>query len=217
MLVLVAATLLLLLEERWLAAGIVAAFATASRPNAIAVVAACAVAAWMAWRRQRDWRAWVAPLLAPIGFIAFQLFLWARTGERDVWFRVQQDAWNEGASFGWTAVRRTADVFTNPFDSATNIITALCVIATVIGLYVLFKAKLPAPIVAYTVVVLALMLLPATVTARPRFLYTAFPVLIAGAAIWPEDEEKWWALGLSLFAAGLVAVTALYGLFAAIP
>jgi Gpi18-like mannosyltransferase len=217
MLVLVAAALLLLLERRWLLAGLVSALATASRPNAIAIVAACAVAAWLAWRRDHDWRAWLAPLLAPIGFIAFQLYLWAHTGELTVWARVQQDAWNEGASFGWTALRRTAEAFTSPFDSATNIITMLCVVATIIGIYVLFKAKLPASFVAYTLVVIALMLLPATVTARPRFLYTAFPILIAGAAIWPKDEEKWWGLGLSLLGAGLVAVTALYGLFAAIP
>jgi Dolichyl-phosphate-mannose-protein mannosyltransferase len=217
MLVLVAAALLLLLERRWLLAGLVSAVATASRPNAIAIVAACAVAAWLAWRRERDWRAWVAPLLAPIGFVVFQLYLWAHTGELTVWARVQQDAWNEGASFGWTALRRTAEAFTSPFDSATNIITMLCVVATAIGIYVLFKARLPASFVAYTLVVIALMLLPATVTARPRFLYTAFPILIAGAAIWPKDEEKWWGLGLSLLGAGLVAVTVLYGLYAAIP
>src|SRR5262249_28174514 len=82
MLVLVAAALLLLLQHRWLAAGVVSALATASRPNAIAIVAACAVAAWLAWRRNRDWRAWVAPLLAPAGFVAFQLYLWVHTGER---------------------------------------------------------------------------------------------------------------------------------------
>jgi Dolichyl-phosphate-mannose-protein mannosyltransferase len=217
MLVLVAAALLLLLDRRWILAGLVSALATASRPNAIAIVAACAVAAWLAWRRERDWRAWLAPLLAPIGFLAFQLYLWAHTGELTVWARVQQDAWNEGASFGWTALRRTAEAFTSPFDSATNIITMLCVVATIIGIYVLFKAKLPASFVAYTLVVIALMLLPATVTARPRFLYTAFPILIAGAAIWPKDEDRWWGLGLSLLGAGLVAVTALYGLYAAIP
>jgi len=61
------------------------------------------------------------------------------------------------------------------------------------------------------------MLLPATVTARPRFLYTAFPALIGVAAIWPDDNEDWWALLLAVCSAGLVAVTALYGLYAAIP
>ena len=57
MLALVGATLLLLLDERWLLAGLSAAAATASRPNAIAICAACAVAAWIAWRRHHDWRA----------------------------------------------------------------------------------------------------------------------------------------------------------------
>jgi hypothetical protein len=217
MLALVGATLLLLLDERWLLAGIAAAVATASRPNAVAICAACAVAAWIAWRRQRDWRAWIAPALSPLGVLAFQLFLWAHTGERGVWFRVQGDAWNEGVSFGWTALRRTYDAVTSPFGSATNIITALCVLATVAGLWALFKARLPAPVVAYTAVVVALMLLPSTVTARPRFLYAAFPLLIAAAAVWPDDDDQWWALGLSLCGGGLVAVTALYGLHAAIP
>ena len=34
------------------------------------------------------------------------------------------------------------------------------------------------------------MLLPDTVTARPRFLFTAFPLLIAVAAVWPDDDER---------------------------
>ena len=133
MLTLVAATLLLLLDERWLLAGLTAALATASRPNAIAVCAACLVAAWIAWRRHHDWRAWLAPVLSPLGAVAFQLFLWARTGEPGVWFRVQSEAWSEGVSFGWTALRRTYDAAASPLGSATNVVTALCVLATVAG------------------------------------------------------------------------------------
>jgi hypothetical protein len=217
MLALAAAALLLLLDRRWLAAGIVSALATACRPNALALVGACAVAAWLAWRRDRDWRAWLAPALSPLGFVAFQAYLGVRTGEPGVWFRVQREAWNEGASFGWTAVRRTYEALTSPLDSATNIITALCVLATIAGLWALFRARLPAPVTAYALGAIVLMLVPATVTARPRFLYTAFPVLIAVAAIWPDDRDDWWAMGLALCGAGLVAATALYGLFAAIP
>ena len=95
--------------------------------------------------------------------------------------------------------------------------TALCVLATIGGLYALKRAKLPAPILTYTLVVLVLMVAPATVTARPRFLFTAFPALIAIAAVWPDDDRDWWPLLLGGCGAGLVAVTALYGLFAAIP
>jgi hypothetical protein len=175
------------------------------------------VAAWIAWRRHHDWRAWLAPVLSPLGAVAFQLFLWVRTGEPGVWFRVQSEAWGEGVSFGWTALRRTYEAVADPLGSATNVVTALCVVATVVGVVLLVKVRLPAPVVAYTAVVLTLMLLPSTVTARPRFLYTAFPLLIALAAVWPDDEEQWWALGLSACGAGLVAITALYGLHAAIP
>jgi hypothetical protein len=55
------------------------------------------------------------------------------------------------------------------------------------------------------------------VTARPRFLFAAFPLFIAVAAVWPDDDRDWWPLLMSACGAGLFAVTVLYGLFAAIP
>ena len=89
MLVLVAGCLLFLMQRRWLLAGILAGLATASRPNAIAIVASCVVAAIVAIVQRREWKALLAPLLAPVGWISFQLFLAHQTGERDAWFRVQ--------------------------------------------------------------------------------------------------------------------------------
>ena len=56
-----------------------------------------------------------------------------------------------------------------------------------------------------------------TVTARPRFLFTAFPLLISVAAIWPDADDEMWPLLLAACGAGLVAVTALYGVLGAIP
>jgi hypothetical protein len=217
MLVLAAACLLLLMDRRWVLAGVAAALCTATRPNALAVVAACAVAAFVAIRRERDWWSLAAPILAPLGFIAFQLFLWHQTGERKAWWRVQHEAWGEGISFGWTAIRHTYEFTADPFGSATRSITALCLVATLAGLWALWKAKLPPPVVAYTLVVIALMLLPATVTARPRFLFTAFPIVMAVAMIWPDDDREWWGIALATCAAGLVGVVVLYGSFAAIP
>jgi hypothetical protein len=72
-------------------------------------------------------------------------------------------------------------------------------------------------VIVYTIGVLALMLLPKTVTARPRFLFTAFPLIIAIAAWWPKDDDEAWPLLLAVCGAGLVAVTALYGVLGAIP
>ncbi len=58
-----AACLLFLLREQWLFAGLAAALATATRPNAIGVVAACVVAAAMAIWRHRQWWSLVAVAL----------------------------------------------------------------------------------------------------------------------------------------------------------
>src|SRR5438128_829027 len=57
MLALAIGCLLALLKERWVTAGVLGAFATATRPNAVALVAACAWAAGTAIWRRRQWRA----------------------------------------------------------------------------------------------------------------------------------------------------------------
>lgn len=216
-LIAVAAGCLLCLQRRqWLAAGVLALIGTGTRPNGLALVAACAVAALFAIRDRREWKALVAPALAPIGFIAFQWYLYARTGEW-AWFRVQTEAWDEGTSFGWTAVKNTLEAFIRPLSSPTDIITAVSFLTMIALLVVMWKRRLPAPWVAFTLVVLALMILPATVTARPRFLYTAFPAFIAVAAWWPEEREEAWGATIAMGAAGLVALTGLYGVLGAIP
>ena len=104
LIVLAAACLILLLDERWLLAGLAAALATATRPNGVAVVAACVVASFLAIRRSRDWWSLVAVVLAPIGFVFFQWYVGSTAGENWIWFRVQREAWAEGTSFGATAV-----------------------------------------------------------------------------------------------------------------
>ena len=220
MVVLAAACLWCLVEREWVAAGVFAALATATRPNGLALVVACAVAALLAVRERREWRALVAVALAPIGFITFQIWLGQHTGEAGVWFRVQREAWGEGASFGWTAIRNTAEAVAEPLTSPTDTITALAVVATVALVWMSWRAKLPWILTAYSWCVLALMLAPATVTARPRFLYTAFPLLI-GAAKWYEhrrrDDEMLWPMTMAASGAGLAALTGLYGVFGAIP
>jgi Gpi18-like mannosyltransferase len=151
---LAAVTLLFLLDHRFLLAGGAAALATATRPNGLALVLACAVGALGACRTPDGWRwRWrpiVGTLVSPVGFVAFQLFLGSHTGERSVWFRVQRQAWGEGASYGMAAITKTMKFTLSPFHSAVNVITALCVIATIGCLVALWKAKLPAVVNAYT-------------------------------------------------------------------
>lgn len=220
MLVVAAATMLCLLQRRWLLAGVFAALTTATRPNGVAIALACVVAAFLAVKDERDWRSMSSVLLAPVGFIAFQVWLGQHAGEPFVWFRVQREAWDEGASFGWTAVQNTLEAIAQPLTSPTDTITAISVVTTVILLWMAHRARMPLWMNAYSWAVIALMLVPATVTARPRFLYTAFPLLI-GAAVWYEErhrtDDRSWALTMAGCGAGLAALTGLYGVFGAIP
>lgn len=220
MLVLAAACLLMLVDREWTAAGVFAALATATRPNGVALVVACAVAAFFAIRDRREWNSLVAVALAPVGFVTFQIWLGQHTGETGAWFRVQGEAWGEGASFGWTAIKNTGEAITRPLTSPTDTITAISFVATIILVVLAVKVRLNWIVMAYSFAILALMLAPATVTARPRFLFTAFPLLIA-AAKWYDarrhKDDTWWALTLAACGAGLTGLTGLYGVFGAIP
>jgi len=230
-LVLAAACLLLLHDERWFMAGLAAALATATRPNGVAIVAACAVAAGIAIVTKRQWSALWSVLLAPIGFIAFQLYVDDTAGERGAWFRVQREAWSEGTSFGITAVKNTFGFLTSPFDSPADALTFLSLAALGVMLFAAWKQRLPWSWIAFSVVVIALMLIPETVTARPRFVYTAFPLFIAVAAWWPQPSpadvangddglslaDASWYLMVGLSCTGLAVLTTLYGVFGAIP
>lgn len=227
LIVLAAACLIFLVDERWLLAGLAAALATASRPNGVAVVAACVVASALAIRRTRAWSSLVAVLLAPIGFVFFQWYVDRTAGERGAWFRVQREAWSEGTSFGATAVTNTIGFLTSPLSSPTDALTALTMVALVAMAWCAWRVRLPWVLVAFCAVIVALMLIPETVTARPRFLFTAFPFFIAVAAWWPERTESdhhrasWEYLGwdavLVACGAGLAALTGLYAVFGVIP
>jgi len=218
LLVLAAACLLALTREKWLVAGVLAAVATTTRPNGIAVVAACAIASFIAIKTKRQWSSLVAPLLAPVGFLFFQWWIDRHTGESRVWFRVQGEAWKEGASFGLTAIRNTLEAFTKPLTSPTDLITAVSFLCTIFLVWIAWRRGLPPVAAAYSAVIVALMLLPATVTARPRFLFTAFPLVIV-AALWLDSDKRkhWWPYVMATSGAGLVALTALYGVYGAIP
>lgn len=217
MLMIAALCFIALRQKAWWIAGLLAALGTACRPNGIALVAACGVAALVAIKDDREWRALVAPLLAPWGFVGFMVFLKFHTNENAAWFRVQREAWKEGTSFGATAVSRTFDFFLNPTGSPTSVLTAASMIAMFIAFYFLYKYRLPLMYLAYSAVVIGLMLIPATVTARPRFLYTAFPLIFPVARALRDDDDKWWPVVVLVLATSLVAVTGIYGVRGAIP
>jgi len=178
MIALAAGCLLALVSRRWLAAGLAAGLATATRPNAVALVACCAWAAAGPLRR-REWRAAAAPLLAPVGLLAFFGFLWARTGQAQAWWRVQRDGWDQNVDFGWTTVRQFAQAAGDPLADLNHLIAALSLVFVVVAGIALVRSRLPAVLSIYAGVVMAIALASDITVSRPRFLLTAFPLVIA--------------------------------------
>lgn len=215
-----AACLLFLVREQWLLAGVAAAICTATRPNAIAIVAACAVAATIAIVRHRQWRSLLCVALAPLGVVGYHLYLRLHTGESGAWNRAQREAWNEGWSWGATAVRFTWRFFENPLGTgygATYLHTAIALAMLAFGLYCSWRVRLPWPLLAYVAVIIVLMVGPSTVSARPRFVFTAFPLILGVAAFWQRRSRESWDAVVVLSAGGLAAAAMFYGSFAAIP
>jgi hypothetical protein len=130
---------------------------------------------------------------------------------------VQNEAWDEGTSFGLTAIQRVADFFVHPVSSPTSMMTVFSLVLMGIMIWAAKRHRLPAHHVAYSVVVLALMLIPETVTARPRFLFTAFPLLLSCGALMRDEDGDRWLVTVAIFSAGLVCVSGLYGVYGIIP
>jgi len=218
---LAAGCLLALRRRHWWLAGVLAALATATRPNGLALVIACAVAALEAVRLRREWRALVAPILAPIGFIGFHAYLRLHTGEDWVWFRVQRLVWEEHLTFGASTAWQVRRLLTDPGRSWEDVLATATVVAAIALLALAWRMRLSWAGLAYSAVILRLMVLPSTVTARPRFLYTAFPLIIALAAWWPDEERAWsrrgWRLLLVTSGLALAGVTMLYGSYDVVP
>jgi hypothetical protein len=110
MLSLAVVCLLALLDRRWLLTWVAAGLATATRPNAVALLPACLWAAARAIQRRGECRAVVAPALAPVGVVAFHVFLWWRTGRPDAWSLIQRNGWQERVDFGVGTLDRLGEI-----------------------------------------------------------------------------------------------------------
>lgn len=212
MLALTIGSLLALMSRRWVTAGVLAALATACRPNAIVLVAACGWASFSAIRAGRDWRSLAAPLLAPAGFVAFQGYLWARTGAADAWWRTQREGWGEhlAPDATWDKIAEFAEA---PLVDV-NITVAMAGIAFVaIATVLLVRARPPGAILVYTAGIVLLALLSQTLGPRPRFILTAFP-LVAVAGRWLQGNAFALVVGCSATVLGSFAVVSVVSLLA---
>ena len=80
-----------------------------------------------------------------------------------------------------------------------------------------WKRRVPAALNAYSAVIIAMMLMPDTVTARRASCSRRSVVHLGWRVVRARRPQGLWPYVLAASSVGLVAVTAIYGVYAAIP
>ena len=168
-----------LLDRRWWLAGLLGAVATAASPVALAFVVACAWSAVRAVRADRSPTPLVAPLLAPLGFVAYMAYLWAHTGTLNSWRLTERGGWRSYPSVAFPFKVVWAFVHDPLSPALTGQILFAGTVLAVIGVVLMVRERQPAPMLVYGVCALGAAAVSQPVGLRPRFLMLAFPVVVA--------------------------------------
>jgi mannosyltransferase PIG-V len=192
MIPLAAGCLLALQKKRWLLAGALAGVATATEPQALALVPACAVAAALELRRH-GWtarRALLAPALSTFGAAAFALFLWIWTGSPFASLIAQRDGWGERTDILALIhlTEQLADqISLRHFNHPTidlNLVVGLggaIILIVLLALVARNWREMSVEAIVYTMGIAWLGLTSEFVPPMPRLLITAFPAVIVVA------------------------------------
>lgn len=175
----VAFGLLALLRRQWCLAGLLGLVATAASPIALAFVLSCA---WCAGReviRQRAWRALIAPVLAPLGFIAYMAWLLVHTGNLSAWRLTEQGGWKSGPSILYPVHVATTFLFNPLAPTETGQILIAGSVLAVIGAVLAIREPQPAPVLIYGLAAALMTAVSSPVGLRPRFVMLAFPLVLA--------------------------------------
>lgn len=202
--------LLALRHRRWWIAGVCGAVATATRPNAVVLVACCAFASIVAIRKRREWASLSAPALSIVGIMAYFVFLWRRTGDAFSWFDIERRVWDE--RFAPTAVlERIGNSYNQLFANGPREFNALfptfALVFVVAALLALWRWRPPAELTIFALGILLLTAGSSNLGLRPRFLATAFP-LVQAAAWYVKGEAFTVLVGVStVLLAALIVLT----------
>jgi hypothetical protein len=192
---LAAGCILALQNRKWLLAGLLAGFATAVEPDAVALIVVCTVSSSLELRR-RGWRdpvarrSLIAPLLSVVGIAAFGVFLWAHTGTPLANLHAQRYGWGERSdplALVWQAKALVKQISFTHFNDPTinlNLVVGLAGVVVLVGGLLLLLRRPRLVSIEGMVWTFGIAFLTATseyVPPNPRLLLTAFPAVLVFA------------------------------------
>ena len=213
--------ILALQRRRWLLAGVLAALATASEPEAAVLIVVCAASAVLELRR-RGWtdraalRSLAAPVLAPAGLVGVVAFLWAWTGTPFAYWTAQHYAWRERfdpLALIHLATRLAHHVSFAHFNHPTiNLnwpvgLVGAAILLVLLILMLRIHRTISIEAWIWTLGIGFIAVTSEWVPPNPRLLITAFPAVIVLAYYFKRRAFGWIALANGLLLAGMSALT----------
>ncbi|MFD4797674.1 hypothetical protein [Streptomyces anulatus] len=176
------------LRGRWIVAGALCVLAGLTRPTAAALIAALAITAAVTLVREyrderragpvlrRNARMIAGVALAPLGWLAYVVFVAVREGSPFAYFEVQAQ-WGNNIDGGRALAAFIAGL---PWPAALGLCAALGLLGWLVVLCV--RQRQPLPVLVYAITIVVISLIGAGYFgSRPRLMMPAFPLLLPPA------------------------------------
>ncbi|GGS11920.1 hypothetical protein F2B00_34090 [Streptomyces parvus] len=176
------------LKGRWIVAGALCVLAGLTRPSAAALIAALAITAAVTLVREyrderragpglrRNARMIAGVALAPLGWLAYVVFVAVREGSPVAYFDVQAQ-WGNNIDGGRALAGFIAGL---PWPAALGLCAALGLLGWLVVLCV--RQRQPLPVLVYAITIVVISLIGAGYFgSRPRLMMPAFPLLLPPA------------------------------------
>jgi len=201
---LAAATLLAMLDRRWLLAGFVAALGTFERPTLVVLTGVLAVGALVAIRQRREWRSLVAAPLSLAGIAAFFIPLGIRYHDWKFWYHTEKHGWQQHVDWGVHVFKLLTLQLGRVKDTPAlyTILLIAMLVVSVAGIVFMIRERLPWPLTLFTVLTVLSCIISAEQGTKPRFVWSAFGLFIGLAA---ARLPRWLFWPLVAICAGMLA------------
>ena len=194
---LAAFTVLFLIRERWIAAGVAALLAGLTHPTGVAAAATVGVCALVTLtRRPTGPRPWLACVLAPIGALGYLAWVGVALGRWDGFTVMEEQGWNSTPSLSGVWHQITAGL-TEPLQLGYRVpvYVLFATVALAVALTVMLwrrraRGGVPVAAFAWASVVLGLFIGPGYFHAEARFLMPDFPVLLPPAVFLARRDVR---------------------------
>lgn len=208
-----ALALFLSLRHRWVLAGIFGALSSAVLASGVVLALVGVVAATGVSGNRRSLRPLALTAIAPLGLLAYFVYLWKHIGTFFAWQVAEQRGWHIHEDFGIAAIKFAGYSVLHPTAHWWFDVVTVCMLLVIILLFFMIRLHLPWTVIAYVAGTLFLATTSgvSTLSSFPRVAFTAFPLFIPMARgisrlpVWVQGILA--AIGVGLGCALAIVVT----------